>query len=193
MKIKKILYIVFFTSILNLNLTLAKEIDLSGKFIPLKDFMLLKFDLFLNNNLKNLTSGAGITHVAYQSIKYDISIDNENKISIKINALMDKNRYKSKKYYPKLSDCNQVRNKIFLNKSGYSFLSQKRNNYVSKENLSFVLNNEILNISLLDEKIKTKISENTTIHIAVIHPKPEKSINCSGKLVSDELKLIKAQ
>ena len=53
MKIKKILYIVFFTSILNLNLTLAKEIDLSGKFIPLKDFMLLKFDLFLNNNLKH--------------------------------------------------------------------------------------------------------------------------------------------
>jgi len=72
MKIKKIIYIIFFTFILNLNLALAKGIDLNGKFIPLKDFILLKFDLFLNNNLNNLTSGAGITHVAYQSIKYDV-------------------------------------------------------------------------------------------------------------------------
>ena len=187
MKIKKILYIVFFTSILNLNLTLAKEIDLSGKFIPLKDFMLLKFDLFLNNNLKNLTSGAGITHVAYQSIKYDISIDNENKISIKINALMDKNRYKSKKYYPKLSDCNQVRNKIFLNKSGYSFFTQSRNNHVSEENLALVVSDEILNISLLNKKLKNQILENTIINVKVIHPKSEKNISCSGKLISVEL------
>jgi len=193
MKIKKVIFLVFSIFVLNVSILSTNEIDLDGKFIPLKDFMLLKFDLFINNNLNNLMSGAGITNVAYQSIKYDVSIDSKNKINIDINAIMNKKRYKSKKYYPKLSDCNQVRNKIFLNKSGYSFLSQKRNNYVSKENLSFVLNNEILNISLLDEKIKTKISENTTIHIAVIHPKPEKNINCSGKLVSDELKLIKAQ
>ena len=187
MKIKKIVYIVFFTFILNLNSILAKEIDLSGKFIPLKDFILLKFDLFLNNNLNNLTSGAGITHVAYQSIKYDVSIDNENKISIKINALMDKNRYKSKKYYPKLSDCNQVRNKIFLNKSGYSFFKQTRNNYVSEENLALVVNDEILNISLLNKKLKNQILESTMINVKIIHPKSEKNIACSGKLTSIEL------
>ena len=186
-KIKKIIYIIFLTFILNLNLALTKEIDLSEKFIPLKDFILLKFDLFLNSNLNNLTSGAGITHVAYQSIEYDVSIDNENKINIKINALMDKTRYKSKKYHPKISDCNQVRNKIFLNKSGYSFFKQSRNNYVSEEKLSLVVNDKILNISLLNKKLKNKILENTMINVNVIHPKSEKNITCSGKLISAEL------
>jgi len=188
MKNKKIIYIFFFAFILNLNSTLAKEIDLSGKFIPLKDFILLKFDLFLNNNLNNLTSGGGITHVAYQSIKYDVSIDNENKIKISINALMDKKRYKSKKYYPKLSDCNQVRNKIFLNKSGYSFFTQSLNNYVNEENLSLVISDKILNISLLNNELKNLILENTNIDIKIVHPKSEKNIACSGKLVSIELK-----
>ena len=188
MKVKKIIYIIFFTFILNLNSILAKEIDLSGKFIPLKDFILLKFDLFLNNNLNNLTSGAGITNIAYQSIIYDVSIDNKNKISIKINALMDKKRYKSKKYHPKLSDCNQVRNKIFLNKSGYSFFTQSRNNYISEENLSLIVNDKILNISLLNKELKNQILENTMINVKVIHPKSEKNIICSGKLISAELK-----
>ena len=188
MKNKKIIYIFFFVFILNLNSALAKEIDLSEKYIPLKDFILLKFDLFLNNNLNNLTSGGGISHVAYQSIKYDVSIDDENKIKININALMDKKRYKSKKYYPKLSDCNQVRNKIFLNKSGYSFFTQSLNNYVNEENLSLVVSDKILNISLLNNELKNLILENTSIDIKIIHPKSEKNITCSGKLVSIELK-----
>ena len=188
MKIKKIMSIVFFTLFVNFNSSLTKEIDLSGKFIPLKDFILLKFDLFLNNNLNNLTSNAGITHVAYQSIKYDVLINKDNKIKIIIKALMDKNRYKSKKYYPKLSDCNQVRNKIFLNKSGYSFFTQSLNNYVNEENLSQVINDKILNISLLNKKLKNQILENTNINIKIIHPKPEKNLTCSGKLVSIELR-----
>ena len=188
MKIKKIIYIGVISFILSLNNGVTKEINLTGKFIPMKDFILLKFDLFLNNNLDNLTPGSGLTHVAYQSIKYNVSIDNKNEIKININALMDKNRYKSKKYYPKLSDCNQIRNKIFLNKSGYSFFTQTLNNYVNEENLSVTINEKILNISSLDSRLKNQILEKTIINIKIFHPKSEKNITCSGKLVNTELK-----
>ncbi len=188
MKFKKILYLILIIFTVNVKISTGKEIDLSGKFIPLKDFIILKFDLFLNNNLDNLTPGSGLTHVAYQSIKYNVSIDNKNEIKININALMDKNRYKSKKYYPKLSDCNQIRNKIFLNKSGYSFFTQTLNNYVNEENLSLTINEKILNISSLDSKLKNQILEKTIINIKIFHPKSEKNITCSGKLVNTELK-----
>ena len=35
--------------------------------------------------------------VRYQSINYDVNIDSENNTIIKINAIMDKNRYLKKK------------------------------------------------------------------------------------------------
>ena len=37
-------------------------------------------------------------------------------------------------------------------------------------------------------KIKKLIIENTVIKIEIIHPKNEKNISCSGKLISAELK-----
>ena len=188
MKFKNKFYILFFTLILNSSFLIAKEINLDGKFIPLKDFILLKFDLFLNDNLNNLTAGAGISHVAYQSIKYDVSINNESKIKINIDALMDKKRYSNKKYYPKLSDCNVIRNKVFVKKYGYSFLKQSLNYSVNEDNLTEVIKDKILNISSLDDNLKKLIIENTLIKIEIIHPKDDKNISCSGKLISAELK-----
>ena len=104
---------------------------------------------------------------------------------------MDKNRYKSKRYYPKLSDCNQIRNKIFVKKYGYSFFTQKLNNLVNEENISNIVNNEILNISSLNENLKDKILNNNNINIEVVHPKKEKNIICSGKLINPELEISK--
>ncbi len=188
MSIKKYIYILVLVFIFKLNPTYAKNMDLNGKFIPLKDFIILKYDLFINNNLNNLIAGGGISHVAYQSIQYDVSLSPKNIIEINLNAIMNQKRYKAKKYNPKISDCNQVRNKIFLNKSGYSFFKQTFNNLVNEDTLSSAINESILNISSLDEKLKEQILENTFINIKIIHPYPESSIVCSGKIISSQLK-----
>ena len=75
--------------------------------------------------------------VAYQRIDYDIKINDRDEIIIHLNAIMDKSRYSSKKYHPKLKDCNQVRNKILVNKYGYSFWRQTLNYKVKTNMLIF--------------------------------------------------------
>tara|TARA_E500000331_G_scaffold319226_1_gene331762 strand:+ start:130 stop:711 length:582 start_codon:yes stop_codon:yes gene_type:complete len=190
-KIKNIIYILLFTFFLNIDYLKSKEMNLDNKYIPLKDFVILKFDLFLRDNVSSIFKGGGMWNVAYQEIKYDVKITNEKKIKISIKGIMDKNRYKSKRYYPKLSDCNQIRNKIFVKKYGYSFFTQKLNNLVNEENISNIVNNEILNISSLNENLKDKILNNTNINIEVVHPKKEKNIICSGKLINPELEISK--
>ena len=167
--------------------TNANSVNLDNKFIPLKDFIILKFDLFLQSNLNNLLNAGGITAVSYQSIIYNLNIDKKNNISISINAVMNKKRYSSKKYYPKLRDCIQIRNKIFANKYGYSPFKQKFNNLVNEDILINKINENILNISLLNDDLKSKILDKTKIKIDIIHPKTEKNISCSGKLIDTEL------
>ena len=100
---------------------------------------------------------------------------------------MNKKRYSSKKYYPKLSDCNQIRNKIFINKYGYSPFKQSFNNLVNEEILINKINDNILNISILDDDLKSEILDKTKIKINVIHPKTERNISCSGKLIDTKL------
>ena len=165
----------------------ADNLNLQGKFIPLKDFVILKYELFFKENAKNVFQGGGVFGVAYQDIIYDIKIKNDDSIDISINAIMDKERYRSKRYYPKLRDCNQVRNKIFMNKYGYSFLSQSFNNLVNEESLTKEIKNKILNISSLDNEMKNYLLNKTNIKIKILHPKQEKSLSCSGKLLATEL------
>ena len=165
----------------------ADNLNLQGKFIPLKDFVILKYELFFKENAKNIFQGAGIFGVAYQNISYNIKINENDETNIFINAKMDKERYRSKRYYPKLRDCNQVRNKIFMNKYGYSFLSQSFNNLVNEESLTKEIKNKILNISSLDDEMKNYLLNKTKIKIKILHPKQEKSLSCSGKLLATEL------
>ena len=184
MKISHILAIIIFF-FLKVN---ANEINLDNKFLPLKDFLILKFDLFFNENVNRVFKGGGLSSVAYQQIDYDIKINKNDEIKIVLNAVMDKKRYSSKRYYPKLRDCIQVRNKILVNKYGYSFMKQKLNNLVNTENLSKVINDKVLNISSLDNDLKQKILEKTVININLIHPKSEKNKSCGGKLIDAVLK-----
>ena len=64
----------------------------------LKDLILMKYEIFFLKNQSRVTSSkrAGLM-VRYQSINYDVNIDNENNTIIRINAIMDKNRYLKKK------------------------------------------------------------------------------------------------
>ena len=184
MKIKYFLFLAVLISFINAH---ANTNPLSSRFIPLKDFIILKFDLFMQSNVKNLVSGGGVIAVSYQSINYNLNIDKTNKILITVNAVMNKKRYSSKKYYPKLSDCNQIRNKIFINKYGYSPFKQSFNNLVNEEILINKINDSILNISILDDDLKSEILDKTKIKINIIHPKTERNISCSGKLIDTKL------
>ena len=96
---------------------------------------------------------------------------------------MNKFRYtKQKKYIPKISDCNVVRNKIVLNKFGYNFLSFKANNSFNEEDINNSLINGVFNFPGLDDDTKKKTINNTLISINVIHPIRKNSIKCNGKI-----------
>ena len=187
MKISKIILIFFSFFLLSIN---AAELDFKNRFLPLKDFLILKYDLFIQKNLTNVFRGGGITGVAYQDLNYNININKKNIISISLNATMDKKRYTSKKYYPKLKDCIQIRNKIFTNKYGYSLFSQRLNNLVNDELLFNTINEKILNISSLDDDLRKKIIDNTNININIFHPNKSKDLSCSGKITNTQLEKI---
>ena len=185
MKIRKFIIIIFF---LNISLNLyANNSELNKKFLPLKDFLILKFDLFFKDSIDNVFRGGGVMGIAYQEIDYGITFNDNDEINIVINAIMNKERYSSKRYYPKLKDCNQVRNKLIVNRYGYSFLKQKFNNLVNTENLSNSINEKVLNISSIDHNLKKKILEKIEIKINIIHPKLEKNISCGGKVIDAKL------
>ena len=188
MKIKKIFFFIAFITLFSQHNSISKIVELDKKFIPLKDFIVLKFDLFLKDNIQSVFSGAGIFSVAYQEIKYDVKVRKDNVIEISLKGIMDKKRYKSKRYYPKLSDCNVVRNKIFAKKYGYSFFKQKLNYSVNEDNLTNSVYKNVLNISTLDDAVKREILNNAIINVEIVHPKSDKNIVCSGKLTSSELK-----
>ena len=101
---------------------------------------------------------------------------------------MDRIRYTSKKKYrPKISDCNAVRNKIFLNKVGYSFLTQKKNNFVSEGAITDIISSRILSLSGISAKDKERLINETQIEIEIIHPNKFESIKCRGRINQVEL------
>ena len=188
MKFRNLIFSIFFIFFFNNEVLRADKIDLDNKFIPLKDFIILKFDLFLKNNIQNLIRGGGITGIAYQNVYYEVKFNQKSMIEISMKGVMNKKRYTSKKYIPKLSDCNQMRNKIFTNKYGYSFFNRTLNNTVNEEVLSDIINKRILNISVLNKDLKKDLLVSAEIKIEVVHPKSEYSLNCSGRLISTELR-----
>ena len=103
---------------------------------------------------------------------------------------MDKKRYSSKRYYPKLRDCVQVRNKLIEDKFGYSFIKQRFNNLVNNETLFNSINQSILNISSLDNELKKEIIDNIEVEINILHPQINRSVSCRGKLTDSLLKII---
>lgn len=187
MSYKKLFLISFLFIFTNLQ---ANNLNLKRNHISLKDFLILKFDLFFQENLNNIYSSSGLM-VAYQNLEQEVKIDEKDNINITIDAYMSKKRYSAKKYYPKLSDCNQVRNKLYVNKFGYSFFMQKINNNVNSANLFNSISEEILDISALDGETKKNILEKTKVKINVIHPESSKSLSCGGSILDPELVNIK--
>ena len=181
-----IIFIIFFT----FSSSVRSEIKLLDIKVSAVDLILLKYEIFLTKNFNRLYKGGGIpqTMIIYQYIDSTVKYNEENGFSVNINAYMDKVRYtKKKKYSPKISDCNAIRNKIFLNKVGYNFLTQKKNNFVSESKLTSTIFSRILNLSGLSFKDKERIINDTQIEIEIIHPNKFHSIKCRGRINQVEL------
>ena len=181
-----IIFIIFFT----FSSSVKSEIKLLDIKVSAVDLILLKYEIFLTKNFNRLYKGGGIpqTIIIYQYIDSTVKYNEENGFSVNINAYMDKVRYtKKKKYSPKISDCNAIRNKIFLNKVGYNLLTQKKNNFVSESELTSTISSRILNLSGLSVKDKERIINDTQIEIEIIHPNKFHSIKCRGRINQVEL------
>ena len=181
-----IIFIIFFT----FSSSVRSEIKLLDIKVSAVDLILLKYEIFLTKNFNRLYKGGGIpqTMIIYQYIDSTVKYNEENGFSVNINAYMDKVRYtKKKKYSPKISDCNAIRNKIFLNKVGYNLLTQKKNNFVSESELTSTISSRILNLSGLSVKDKERIINDTQIEIEIIHPNKFHSIKCRGRINQVEL------
>ena len=77
---------------------------------------------------------------------------------------------------------NVLRNKLFLNKHGYSFWKQERNYSFDEDDLREIVKKEIFTIQNLTENQIDKIIDKTNIEIDIVHPKPEKDIRCKGNI-----------
>ena len=185
---------IFITLIVLIFFTITFPVKSETNFHELKvsavDLILLKYEIFLTKNFYRLYNGGGIpqTIILYQYIDSKVKYTEEEGFSVNIFAYMDRNRYiNKKKYTPKKSDCNAVRNKIFLNKVGYNFITQKKNNFVNESDLTEVISNNILNLSGISIKDKEKLINETKIKIEIIHPNKINSIKCTGKINQVEL------
>ena len=178
----KFLLKLFFVLIFSSNV-FAQKIDLSNVNISVRDFILLKYDLFFLKNKQRLVSNQIINlMVDYQYVNFDSKVVDGNKFVLRITAVMSKKRYKQKKYYPKNSDCNIVRNKLFMNKYGYTFWKRKQSYAFDEDDLRDIILNQIYKSDNLSKKQLNQLIDQTTIEIEIIHPKIEKSIKCKGKV-----------
>lgn len=181
----------FFLIVLNFFLltnNLIAENPLEKKIISAKSFIEMKFDLFFTKNKNRLITVRQMpTMIVYQNINVKSKFNNQDELIIKIKATMDKGRYKKKKYLPKNSDCNSLRNKWLTGITGYSFFTHKRNYKVNKDDLEQVLKDEIYDIDELTDKEVNELITKTKIEIEILHPNKLNSISCSGKLTQTTL------
>ncbi len=182
----------FFTFILFLIITSILTSNVFGGVndlkISKKNLIIIKYDIFFLKYQHRVLSRDFNFMVKYQNIEHDIEIDDLGNIKINIFAKMDVLRYtKKKKYKPKLADCNIIRNKILLNKLGYSLFTLKKNYSISENELFSAVKEKIYNFIELNDKDIDNLIDSTVINITIIHPIKKFNINCSGKISELEL------
>jgi len=162
--------------------------SLETKQVSYLDFFLLKFENTLNKRSLILRKQLLATRVQYSNIGIGVDFDNKReKISIKIYAVMDKNRYSKKKYKQKLSDCNQVRNLIFYKRQGYKFFTQKRDPALSQSVMEDIFKEVFFNNISFAEKEIEFLLDNMFVDVTILHPVKKKELSCSGKVNAYEL------
>ena len=188
MEICKILRTIIIAIFFTISSSVKSEINLLDQKVSAVDLILLKYEIFLTKNFNRLyKGGVSQTIILYQYVDSTVKYTKENGFFVNIYAYMDRNRYTKKKYVPKKSDCNAVRNKIFLNKIGYNLLTQKKNNFVSENELTEIIASRILSLSGISIEDKEILINDTQIEIEIIHPNKFNSIKCKGRINQVEL------
>ena len=149
------------------------------------DFILLKLEQRLIQRHGLLGAQPFALRIQYQTIVTEVDfLETESKIVVSIIGVMDKRRYQKKKYRPKLSDCNILRNILLYGKHGYNFF-QKRNKHLSNATMSELFLGRFLNNLSLSESEKDYILNNTLAKVEVIDPVRGNNVFCSGKIYQD--------
>ena len=184
-KIILTLILVFFTQI-SLADSILEELKESKKTSYL-DFILLKIETRLVQRHGLLRSQTMALRIQYQNIGTLVNFsEKESKIIISITGVMDKKRYSQKKYQPKISDCNILRNILIYGKYGYSLILQKRNSYLTNADMEEIFISRFLNNLSLSEKEKVHLLKNTLAKVQIIDPVRGNDIFCKGN-VAEEL------
>ena len=151
------------------------------------DFILLKLENKLIQRHALLGTQVFALRVQYQNVGSIVEyIEKESKVVISIIGIMDKERYSKKKYKPKISDCNILRNILLYGKYGYNVFLQKRNKYLTNETMKEIFISRFLNNLTITEEEKEYIVQNTFAKVQVIDPVKGNNIYCEGK-ISEEL------
>ena len=150
------------------------------------DFILLKIEQRLIQRHGLLGAQPVALRVQYQSVGSQVDFsEEESKITISIIGVMDKKRYSQKKYIPKISDCNILRNILLYGKYGYNMIFQKRNKYLTNIDMEEIFLSRFLHNLSLSEKEKNYILNNTLARSEIIDPVRGNDIFCVGKIAED--------
>ena len=150
------------------------------------DFILLKIEQRLIQRHGLLGAQPIALRIQYQSVGSQVDFsEKESKITISIIGVMDKRRYSQKKYTPKISDCNILRNILLYGKYGYNAIFQKRNRFLTNADMREIFLSRFLHNLSLSEKEKNHILNNTLARVQVIDPVRGNDIFCTGKIAED--------
>ena len=183
---KKIILIVIFSLLAQTSLAVSVFDDLKkSKKTSYLDFILLKIEQRLIQRHGLLGAQPVALRVQYQSVGSQVEfIEKDSKIIISIIGVMNKNRYSQKKYIPKISDCNILRNILLYGKHGYNIF-QKRNVYLTNANMEEIFLSRFLHNLSLSKKEKNYIVDNTLARVQVIDPVRGNDVFCTGRIADD--------
>ena len=150
------------------------------------DFILLKIENKLIQRHALLGTQAIVLRVQYQNIGSEVNyIEKESKVVISIIGIMDKARYSSKKYKPKIADCNILRNILLYGKYGYNLIFQKRNKFLTNDIMEEIFISRFLNNLSITEEEKKYIVNNTFVKVQIIDPVRGNNMYCEGKIAEE--------
>ena len=161
-----------------------KEITKSK--VSIIDLVIFKIETFMIKNKQRMFVQDPFK-ILYQEIGLNVQYINGEKIHISVLGVMDKVRYKKKRYTPNIKDCNVMRNKIFYNKYGYSPIRRKKTLDLDEHYMKKFLEENVFNLNSLNQKQIDFLIDNTYIEILVSHPLPKYNISCIGKLTAFKL------
>ena len=150
------------------------------------DFILLKIEQRLIQRHGLMGAQPFALRIQYQKVGSQVDfVEKESKILISIIGVMDKKRYSQKKYIPKISDCNILRNLLLYGKYGYNVIFQKRNTFLTNEDMKEIFLSRFLHNLSISKEEKNFIVENTWAKVQVIDPVRGNDIFCVGKIAGE--------